>query len=81
MQDKYDILRGRSGNTCMEPPADKKREFQEEEIKQAVDDYNCAAEIDYDDRIQDVRDRVERGIIERYRSQIDAAILKYGEKK
>ncbi|MFZ1382235.1 MAG: hypothetical protein WAS54_05520 [Scrofimicrobium sp.] len=81
MWDRYDELSGCSGNTCMEPPKDKRDEFQEQEIKQAVDDYNCAAEVNYDARLDVIDNRIQKEIIERYRSQIDAAILKYGEKK
>ncbi|WRS30626.1 hypothetical protein U6G28_02755 [Actinomycetaceae bacterium MB13-C1-2] len=81
MRDKYDVLSGCSGNTCMDPPKDKKREFQEEEIKQAVDDFSCAEEVHYDTRLEVIDDRIQKELIERYRPQIDAAILKYGEKK
>lgn len=81
MWDKYDALSGCSDNMCMEPAADKKDEFQEQEIKQAIADYNCAEQVDYDARLDVIDDRIQTEIINWYRPQIDAAILKYGEKK
>ncbi len=79
MWSKYEELAECRGNTCTEPSKEQQDQFMAEEIRQAVADQECAERVNYFERQQKIADRVEQEVVDRYRKQIDAAILKYKE--
>lgn len=52
---------------------------QEEEIKQAVDDFTCADDIKYDDKMQEIYFANQQKFVDEHKTQLEALVAKYGK--
>lgn len=55
--------------------------FQEAEIAQATADYQCAEDVKYEKRFQEINFALQQKFVDENRAQLDALVAKYGKKK